>query len=134
MVEIMAQTQSPYRLLGGEQGVRDLVRIFYDLVESTPEGEPLVALHNQGSGLSHVRETQFQFLSGFFGGPQLYVEQHGHSNVRKMHEHVAINPVARDSWLVCMDKALAQKGVEEGLHQRLMAHFTRIAAMLVNER
>lgn len=132
MVEISSQVRSPYQLLGGEQGVRDLVRIFYDLVEGEPEGAPLMALHNIGNGLAHARVAQFEFLSGFFGGPQLYVEHHGHSNVRKMHEHLAIGKAERDAWVNCMDKALALHGLEQSAHKQLMAHFTRIADMLVN--
>lgn len=121
-----------YQLLGGEQGVRELVRVFYDLVESEPVGAPLMALHNVGNGLSHAREAQFEYLSGFFGGPQLYVEHYGHSNVRKMHEHLGIGKAERDAWLACMDMALAALPVDADLHDRLMAHFSRIANVLVN--
>lgn len=131
MVEI--SSHSPYSLLGGEQAVRDLVRVFYDLVEATPEGAPLMVLHNQGSGLAHARDAQFDFLSGFLGGPQLYIERYGHSNVRQMHAHLQIGKNERDAWLICMDKALTMQGVDENLHARLMSHFTRIADVLVTQ-
>ena len=72
------------------------------------------------------------FMSGFLGGPQLYAEHHGHMNVRTIHAHLEITAVERDSWLTCMDKALAQTGIDPTLHQQLMAHFTRIAHMLQN--
>lgn len=122
----------PYHLLGGEGGVHRLVNTFYDIVENDPAGAPLMVMHNRGSGLAHARQAQFEFLSGFLGGPQLYVEHHGHSNVRKMHEHLQITAVERESWLICMDKALAAHGAGAATHRTLMAHFTRIANMLVN--
>jgi hemoglobin len=81
---------SPYRMIGGEAGVEQLVNTFYDIVESDPAGASLMAMHNRGHGLAHAREAQFEFLSGFLGGPQLYLERHHHSNVRRMHSHLAI--------------------------------------------
>ena len=124
-----AELQSPYQRLGGEAGVRLLVNTFYDLVESRPEGQPLRVMHNEGSGLAHVRETQFMFLSGFLGGPQLYVEQFHHANVRQMHAHLAIGEAEAESWLACMDMALA-KTADDGTHRLLMTHFTRVANAL----
>ena len=124
-----AELQSPYQRLGGEAGVRLLVNTFYDLVESRPEGQPLRVMHNEGSGLAHVRETQVMFLSGFLGGPQLYVEQYRHANVRQMHAHLAIGEAEADSWLTCMDMAL-EKTADEDTHRLLMTHFTRVANAL----
>ena len=124
-----AELQSPYQRLGGEAGVRLLVNTFYDLVESRPEGQPLRVMHNEGSGLAHVRETQFMFLSGFLGGPQLYVEQFHHANVRQMHAHLAIGEAEAQSWLACMDMAL-QEVADEDTHRLLMTHFTRVANAL----
>ena len=123
--------RTPYERVGGETGVRRLVETFYDLVETEPEGAPLRVMHNQGNGLAHAREAQFMFLSGFLGGPQLYVEQHRHSNVKQMHAHLAIGEVEAESWLVCMDKALA-KTVDAETHRLLMQNFTRVANALKN--
>lgn len=124
--------QGPYYKLGEADGIRRLVNTFYDIVESDPQGAPLRIMHNEGNGLAHVRETQFEFLSGFLGGPKLYVEHFGHSNVKRMHEHLRVTALERDSWLTCMDKALAVHGTEPKLHRALMTHFTRVADALVN--
>ena len=116
----------------GETVVRRLVETFYDIVEQEPVGEPLRLLHLRGNGIAHARREQFYFLSGFFGGHKLYVERHGHSNVRKMHAHVDIDPSARDSWLECMRLATDRIGIEPALRARMMLHFTRVAGTLVN--
>jgi hemoglobin len=118
-------------MIGGEVGVEKLVKAFYDIVESDAAGVPLVAMHNQGHGLAHAREAQFEFLSGFLGGPQLYMERHRHSNVRLMHVHLSIGPVERDSWLICMDKALRAVEADSETHQFLMTHFRRVAEALL---
>ncbi|WP_421696218.1 group II truncated hemoglobin [Aestuariivirga sp.] len=120
---------SIYEQMGGETGVRRLVETFYDIVESEPEGEPLRVMHNEGNGLRHAREAQFLFLSGFLGGPQLYVEQFHHSNVKQVHAHLKIGAVEAQSWLSCMDKALTQTADEE-TRRRLMQNFTRVAEAL----
>ena len=127
-------TGTPYQKIGGEDGVRRLVNMFYDIVETDPDGAPLVAMHNKGNGLAHARAAQFEFLSGFLGGPQLYVEHHGHSNVRKMHEHLEVRMIERDSWVSCMVKALDAQDLDAATRKMLMAHFARIADMLVNRK
>jgi hemoglobin len=124
--------KSAYERLGGSDGVRRLVETFYDIVETRTEGHPLMALHNQGHGLNHAREAQFEFLSGFLGGPQLYYEHYRHSNVKRMHAHLAIGPRERDSWIRCMQMALDAQPLDAEFKLWLMAHFSRVANMLAD--
>ena len=128
----MINKQLLYERIGGEEGVRRLVETFYDVIEYEPEGEALAILHLRGHGVAHSRIEQFNFLSGFFGGPRLYVEKYGHSNVRTMHAHVEINPAARDAWLNCMGIAIDRVGLPAKTKVQMMEHFTRVAQMLVN--
>ena len=123
---------SAYERLGGAEGIRRLVEVFYDIVETHPEGRPLVALHNQGNGFSHAREAQFAFLSGFLGGPQLYSEQHRHSNVKRVHAHMTIGQAERDSWVNCMAMALDTLDVEADFKAWLMTHFRRVSDGLMS--
>lgn len=115
---------SLFTRLGGEEGVRALVETFYDVIEQDDDARALHDLHLQGSGVAHSRVEQFNFLCGFFGGPQHYVMRHGHSRLREIHEHVAIGPEMRDLWLACMVKAIDKCGIAPDLAQQLMRHFT----------
>lgn len=124
--------QSLYSQIGGEAGVKRLVETFYDLIEQHPEGEAVNLLHLRGHGVAHSRVEQFNFLSGFLGGPGLYAEKYGHSNVRLMHEHVEINAEAKDAWLTCMGMAIDQVGLDPELKSQLMTNFTVVANLLVN--
>lgn len=122
-----------YERVGGEDGLRTLIETFYDIVEFEPEGRGLHLLHLRGHGVAHSRIEQFNFLSGFLGGPRLYIEKYGHSNVREMHEHVEIDATARDDWLKCMTMAIDRVGLLPDVKKDLMANFTRVAFMLKNK-
>lgn len=119
--------------IGGEDRLRKLVEDFYDLIETLPEGENIKKLHARGHGLDHVREEQFNFLSGFLGGRRYYEEKFGHMNVKLMHEHIPITRQDAEDWLTCMDKALAQNGMSGPPIETLRAAFRRVALMLVND-
>lgn len=131
-VDARAPRQSLYSQIGGETGVKQLVETFYDLIEQHPEGHAVNLLHLRGHGVAHSRVEQFNFLSGFLGGPNLYAEKYGHSNVRFMHEHVEINAAAKDSWLACMGMAIDEVGYAPELKKELMRNFTVVADLLVN--
>lgn len=122
-----------YDRVGGENGLRTLVETFYDIVEFEAEGRGLHLLHLRGHGVAHSRIEQFNFLSGFLGGPRLYVERHGHSDVRQMHVHVEIDAEARDAWLTCMSMAIERVGLSADVKRDLMANFTRVAFQLKNK-
>ncbi len=118
--------------LGGEDALRHLVGHFYDLIETRPEGREILHLHFRGHGMSHVRAEQFDFLSGFLGGKRYYAENHGHMNLREIHDHVPIRPEDAENWLFCMDLALRDCAVPEDLSARLMSAFRRAALVLVS--
>lgn len=119
--------------VGGETVLRQLVKDFYDLVETLPEGETLRKLHLRGHGLAHVREEQFNFLSGFLGGRRYYEEKHGHMDLRRMHAHVPISLQDAEDWLFCMDRALSMNGLARPEFDRLRATFRKVCLMLVND-
>ncbi|MBL0373990.1 globin [Rhizobium sp. KVB221] len=119
--------------LGGEQALRELVTRFYDLIETDPRGANILRLHFRGHGLNHVRQEQFDFLSGFLGGRRYYLENHGNMDWRLMHAHVPIREKDAEDWLELMDQAIVDGG-HSGPHVETMrAAFRRIAYLLVNE-
>jgi hemoglobin len=118
--------------LGGERQVNLLVNRFYDLIETLPQGAAIMAMHQKGHGLSHVRPEQFNFLCGFFGGRRYYHERHGHMNLREIHAHVEITSQDAEDWLAVMDRAMGDTQVPDPERTEIMATFRRAALMLVN--
>jgi len=120
-----------YQRVGGEPGVRALVTRFYELMDTLPEVADIRALHPQD--LTYVKETLFEFLSGWLGGPALYVEKYGHPRLRRRHLGFAIGIRERDQWLLCMQQAMNDIGLEQPLQQELYQNFYQIADHLRNQ-
>ncbi len=124
--------QNPhYDRLGGEKAVRELVDRFYDLMDSRDDVAELRRIH--APDLSDARDKLFMFLSGWLGGPSLYIEKFGHPRLRQRHMPFAIGTIERDQWMRCMDQAMADMGVEETLKQELYASFYKTADFMRNQ-
>jgi hemoglobin len=122
---------SLYQMIGGEEGLRSLVNRFYDLMDSSEEAKNIRSLH--AKSLNRSREKLFMFLSGWSGGPQLYVERFGHPRLRMRHMPFAIGTVERDQWLWCMNKALEQSQLDPHVVEYLKARFAETADFLRNQ-
>lgn len=121
---------SLYEMLGGETGLRSLVDSFYDLMDSSPEAEKIRAFHAES--LKQSREKLFMFLSGWSGGPQLYVERFGHPRLRMRHLPFPIGEAERDQWLWCMNKALDESQLDPRVVEYLKLRFAEVADAMRN--
>lgn len=122
---------SLYEMLGGETGLRSLVDRFYDLMDSSPEAAKIRAFH--AKSLKQSREKLFMFLSGWSGGPQLYVERFGHPRLRMRHFPFPIGNVERDQWLWCMNKALEDRQLDPRVVEVLKRRFAEVADFMRNQ-
>src|SRR3712207_5412641 len=106
--------------LGGEQAVHALAQAFYDAMEThEPALARLHPMDDQGRIPLTTRERFGLFLIGWLGGPQHYLERHGHPRLRMRHAHVPVDCAMRDAWLRSMGRALDARGVTGGLRQFL---------------
>jgi len=119
-----------YELIGGETGLKSLVDRFYDIVDTAPEAMELRALH--AKSLKRSREKLFMFLSGWSGGPPLYVEAYGHPRLRQRHMPFSIGTKERDQWLWCMDKALDEGHFDPRVVDYLKTRFSEVADFMRN--
>ncbi len=76
-------TDTPYDALGGEAGIQRLVHRFYELMDELPEAYTVRQMHPES--LQGSAQSLFEFLSGWFGGPALYVAKKGHPRLRMRH-------------------------------------------------
>jgi len=125
-----AADASAFERVGGEAAVRALVDRFYDLMDLEPGYAALRAVH--GETLERARDRLFWFLCGWLGGPQHYVERFGHPRLRARHLPFAIGIRERDQWLACMNQAMHERGLDQGLAQRLHEAFFNTADWMRN--
>lgn len=123
---------SLYELIGGERGLKKLVERFYDLIDSSPEAAQIRALHPKS--LKQSRQKFFMFLSGWSGGPQLYVEKYGHPRLRMRHMPFSIGIVERDQWVWCMHKALDEMQMNAAVIEYLKSRLAETADFLRNKK
>ena len=119
-----------YEQLGGEEKLRRLVDRFYDLMSELPEVKIIRAMHPDDLTVS--RDKLFKFLSGFFGGPSLYVEEYGHPMLRARHLPFSIGEEERDQWLLCMNRAIDELVGDAELVSQLKQAFFRTADHMRN--
>jgi hemoglobin len=124
-------TVTAYQLLGGEVGIRALVRRFYELMDTLPEAYAIRQLHP--ASLAGSEDKLFMYLSGWLGGPQLYVERFGHPRLRARHLPFPINGTARDQWLMCMRLAMADKIADDKLRAGLDKALADLADHMCNQ-
>ena len=127
----MSEVNTPYEHIGGESAVRRLCQIFYQIMCDTPQTQLIRAIHPQDIKISE--EKLYLFLTGWMGGPQLYVEKYGHPRLRGRHLPFPIGIEERDQWLYCMAQALKQMDLDEMLSQQLMSSFVQTADFMRNK-
>ncbi len=119
-----------FEMLGGVEQVRAIVERFYDIMDSDPRAAGIRAMH--APDLASAREKLFMFLTGWTGGPQLYIEQYGHPRLRMRHMPFPIDESARDQWMYCMIKAMHDTGVEEVMIEKMGAALHGVADFMRN--
>lgn len=127
---LAASAESPYTRMGGEPALRALVDRFYALMDELPEAYNVRRLHPDS--LEGSADSLFKFLSGWFGGPPLYIRERGHPRLRMRHFPFTIGPLERDEWLLCMRQALDEQVADEALRAGMLRAFTDMAAHIVN--
>ena len=131
MEENQAETKvSTYEKIGGEATVGKLADRFYELMDTVPQFKELRAMHPES--LKGSREKLYMFLSGWFGGPDLFVENYGHPRLRARHMPFSIGVQERDQWVACMVLAMEDVGIDPDVRKVLLNNFFNTADFMRN--
>ena len=125
------QEMTPFDLLGGAGVVRWLSDRFYDIMDSEPAVKPLRDMHP--ADLADSRDKLYMFLSGWLGGPPLFMDKYGHPRLRMRHAPFAVDSAARDMWMRCMTQAVHELVCEDWLKQKLLEAFYNTADFMRNK-
>ena len=124
-------SELPYERLGGAAAVRRLVDCFYDHMDALADATELRALHP--ASLDGSRDKLTWYLTGWLGGPPVYVEKFGHPRLRARHMPFAIGARERDQWMMCMRRALAETVTDAELRTFLAETLDKLADHMRNQ-
>ncbi|TRX00472.1 group II truncated hemoglobin [Candidatus Methylobacter oryzae] len=122
---------TPYELIGKETAIRSLVERFYFFMDTLPEASGIRAMH--AADLSDAHDKLFKFLSGWLGGPNLFIQEYGHPRLRQRHFPFAIDASARDQWMLCMNKALNEIPMNASFRENLTQALQQLATHMINQ-
>ena len=122
---------TPYELMGGESAILSLVDRFYFYMDTLPEVDGIRKIHAQS--LLNAKDKLFKFLSGWLGGPDLFIQEFGHPMLRRRHFPFAIAQQERDQWMVCMNKAMKELPMDNSLRDRLIEALDQLATHMINQ-
>lgn len=122
--------RTPYEILG-DQGVKDLVAAFYEVMDTHPDAAEIRAMHAED--LAPVRSKLSAYLVGWMGGPPVYQAITGTVCLTDPHAAFHIGPRQRDQWLMCMDEALERIGASDELKAMLKIPMRQIADTVRNQ-
>jgi len=125
------ETVTLYEAIGGDATVRALTRRFYELMDTLPEAARCRAIHP--ADLSGSEAKFYDYLTGYLGGPPVYVEKHGHPMLRRRHFVAPIGPAERDEWLLCFRRAMEETIENVKLRDIIWAPVERLAFHMQNQ-
>ena len=110
--------------------MKSLVDRFYFYMDILPEASGIRAMHK--TNLTDARLKLFKFLSGWLGGPDLYIQEFGHPRLRMRHIRFAIGKAETDQWMLCMNKALEEMPMNDELRKDVSQALQQLAAHMIN--
>ena len=139
LIKKFKKNKSPenfYNILGEENGVYELVKNFYNTMETDPRAKECLLTHVLVDGIvpDEVKKKLFMFLCGWLGGPNLFIENYGHPRMRARHLHIQIGQKEKAQWLYCMQNAIKIHSVKMSRAQKktLLNSFTALALRIQN--
>ncbi len=122
---------TPYEVIGGESAIRTLVEKFYYYMDTLPEAKGIRDIHQ--ADLTSAETKLFKYLTGWLGGPNLYIEEYGHPMLRARHLPFAIGESERDQWMLCMNKAIDEVPMDSRLKTSLQTALQDLATHMINK-
>jgi hemoglobin len=120
-----------YRDIGQQAAIDKLVDDFYIIMQTDPKAKDCLATH-AGRDISESAMKLKYFLSGWLGGPPLYMEKFGHPRLRMRHFSFAIGSKESDQWIYCMNKALEQSKISKANQMQMIEAFVGLTKLIKN--
>ena len=116
-----------FEAIGGFDPIDRIVVALYKRIEKHPDLIPIFP-----DDLTETARKQQLFLTQFFGGPKLYLEDRGHPMLRRRHLPFEITPLRRDAWLECLAGALDEAKIKEPYRTAIYDRIAMTAEHMMN--
>lgn len=126
-----SETITLYEAIGGDETVKALAKRFYELVDSLPEAKACRDIHPPS--LEGSQAKLYDYLTGYLGGPPVYVEKYGHPMLRRRHFVATIGPQERDGWILCFKQAMEDTIENPKLREIIWPPIERLAYHMQNQ-
>lgn len=120
---------TPYDILG-QEGVKALADAFYEAMDELPQAARVRAMHAEH--LDEIKRKLAAYLTGWMGGPPVYLAVYGSVCLTEAHAPYAIGETEKNEWLLCMDAALDKINASHELRTMLAEPMQRIASAVQN--
>jgi 3-hydroxyisobutyrate dehydrogenase len=125
-----AHQPTPYERIGGEAAIRALAERFYHHMNELPEVREIRKMH--AADLGGAKDKLYKFLTGWLGGPDLFVQEFGPVRLRMRHFPFAIGIKERDQWVLCMRKAMDDTPMDAELKEKIFEALAQTATHMIN--
>ena len=125
------ETISLYDAIGGDACVRKLVAEFYRVMDTNPEARHCRAVHPPS--LVGSEQKLYEYMTGYLGGPPLYIEKYGHPRLRSRHFPAAIGRREVNEWLLCFRLAMDSAIEHPKLREIIWAPIEKLAFHMQNK-
>jgi hemoglobin len=125
------ETTTLYEAIGGDPTVKALTRRFYELMDTLPEAAHCRAVHPPD--LTGSEEKFYEYLTGYLGGPPIYMQKRGHPMLRRRHFVAEIGPLERDEWLLCFRMAMDETIEHPRLREVIWPPIEKLAHHMQNK-
>ena len=112
--------------IGGDAVMGPLLDDFYRRIGDSPIARLFP------SDLGETAAKQFAFQSEFWGGPARYTPVRGHPRLRARHLQFPIDVDAAETWLACMDQAVAASAMPVEARAAYLERMRAIAYGMIN--
>ncbi len=119
---------SSVHALIGDTGFERLIAAFYRRIPADDLLGPLYPADDLEGAEYRLRS----FLIFRFGGPDRYVQERGHPQLRMRHAPFAINQAVRDRWVSLMNDALTEAQLPPNAVEIIRPFLHDVATFLIN--
>lgn len=116
---------TPYEMIGRAPAIREIVDLFYDLMETDPAYAELRALHQPD--LAPMRESLTGFLAAWMGGPRDWFDERPGKCLMSAHKGVQITPDTARQWAQAMTCAIGRSSVDAEFGRKLAGALSDLA-------